>query len=232
MVASALFAADPPAGLLRKVLEVESQSEAERAHFAYRQRVRIEDMEPGGRKLGEYRETRDVVFSADGKRHEEPVGRPFHALMRLVLTPEDFRDIREVQPFLFTRDQLSLYQTQSRGEETIDGIPCWVLQVVPRQILDGQRLFEGLIWVHQTENAVIRLQGRAVPQIVNSKRENLFPRFTTTRAQVEGKYWFPQSTLADDVLEFRTGAIRMRMNIQYENYKRFTADSRITYDVK
>lgn len=228
---SVALAADPPPDLLRRVLERESATEDERAHYAYRQKVRIEELETNGRKRGEYREARDVIFSPEGKRFEEMVGRPFRTLDRLILTEEDFRDIREVQPFLFTRDTLPLYQTQFKGEETIAGIPCWILQVSPRQILDGQRLFEGLVWIHQQHLAVIRLEGRAVPQMLG-KKENLFPRFATTRKLIDGKFWFPERTTADDVLHFRSGSIRMRMSIDYENYRRFGVESKITFDPK
>jgi len=224
-----LIAADPPADLLSRILTRESETEAARGQYAYRQSVKIEELEVRGRKRGEYREKRDIVFTPEGLRFEQMIGKPFNSLDRLRLTDEDFRDIREVQPFLFTREQLMLYQTQYKGEEEVQGIPCWVLEVRPRQILQGQRLFEGLVWVHQEQFAVIRLAGRAVPQVLNRKSENLFPRFLTTRREVDGKYWLPEKTVADDVLEFRAGPLRMRMEIEYSQYKRFSAESTIRF---
>jgi hypothetical protein len=104
-----------------------------------------------------------------------------------------------------------------------------VLQVDPRQILQGQRLFEGLVWVHQADLTVVRMEGRAVPQILSRKQENLFPRFTTIRSKVDG-HWFPLKTVGDEILHFRTGDLRMRLEIDYSNYKRFGADSKITFD--
>lgn len=58
--------------------------------------------------------------------------------------------------------------------------------------------------------------------------ENLFPYFTTFRTLVDGKYWFPRTTLADAVLPFRSGPLRMR--IDYENYRRFAVDSTIRFE--
>jgi hypothetical protein len=227
---SAGLSADPPPDLLKRVLTKETETAAERAQYAYRQKVRIEELQASGRRRGEYREVREVIFLPDGSRHERLAGRPFQSLQRLILTEEDFRDIREVQPFLFTLDQVHLYETRLKGEETIDGIPSWVVQVRPRQILEGQRLFEGLIWVHHSEFAVVRMEGRAMPQIYGRKKENLFPRFTTVRGLVDGKYWFPEVTYADDELPFRSGPIRMRVRIDYEQYQRFRADSKVTFD--
>ncbi|MBL8223059.1 MAG: hypothetical protein JNL62_27725, partial [Bryobacterales bacterium] len=109
------LAAEPPPNLLKLVLERETETSAVRANYAYQQKVKIEELDPSGRKRGEYRESREVIFTPAGERVERMTGKPFHGLDRLRLTEEDFRDIRDVQPFLFTRDQLFLYQTRFKG---------------------------------------------------------------------------------------------------------------------
>ncbi|MDX1979383.1 MAG: hypothetical protein SFV51_03880 [Bryobacteraceae bacterium] len=225
-----LCAADPPDSLLRRVLERETETQAVRANYAYRQSVVVEELETSGRKRGEYREIREVIFTPEGNRHEQMVKKPSNTLERLRMSDEDFQDIRDIQPFLFTRDQLHLYQTRFRGEETIAQYSCWVLEVKPRQILQGQRLFEGLVWVHQADFSVIQMEGRAVPQIYGRKEENLFPRFMTVRKLVDGNYWFPDRTVGDDILPFRTGPLRMRLKIEYSAYKRFAAESTIKFE--
>ena len=182
-----------------------------------------------GFRTGEYREVRDVIFSPAGKRTEQRMGPSRNTLTRLILTEEDFRDIREVQPFLFTPEQLRLYDIRFRGEETIEEGECYLVQVRPRQILEGQRLFDGLFWIAKQDFSIVRSEGRAVPEILRTKSENLFPRFTTFRALVDRKHWFPTRTHADDVLPFRTGAQRIRLTILYSNYKRFTAESQVTF---
>jgi len=208
----------------------ETENEAARANYTYRQTVLVEEIGARGVKVGEYRETRDVVFSPLTGRLEEVLGRPFNSLQRLVLTEEDFRDVREVQPFLFTRERLWAYQTRFRGEESVDGLACWVLEVKPRQILDGQRLFDGLLWIDPADYSIVRTHGRAEPQIVRSKGENLFPRFTTFREKVDGRHRFPVHTHADDILPFRSGPQRIRLTIRYLDYRRFAAESSVTFD--
>lgn len=227
---SSLAAADPPRDLARRVAQRESENESARAHYTYRQTVLVEEFDARGLKAGEYRETRDVVFSPETGRMEEILGRPYSSLKRLRLTEEDFRDVREVQPFLFTAAQLWAYQTRYRGEETVDGRLCWVLDVSPRQLLDGQRLFEGTLWIDPSDFSIVRTHGRAVPQIVRSSTENLFPRFTTFREKIDGRHSFPVHTHADDVLPFRSGPQRIRLTIRYLNYKRFGAQSSITFE--
>lgn len=224
-----LSAQDAPPGLARKVAHRESATQAERNQYAYRQTVRLQELDSHGAMSGEYREVRDVVFSPDHERTEQPVGVPVLTLKHLILTDEDFQDIREIQPFVLTDDRLFIYETTFRGDEPVDGIDCWVLQVRPRQILDKQRLFDGMLWVKKDDYSVVKSEGQAVPQIRTTKQENLFPRFTTIRHLVNG-FWFPTLTSADDTLYFRTQAQRERLTIHYSEYKKFGVESSITFE--
>jgi hypothetical protein len=158
------------------------------------------------------------------------IGRPEMRLKYLQLTEEDFHDIREIQPIVLTEERLWVYETKFRGDEKMDGVDCWVLQVRPRQILAGQRLFDGLLWVDKQDYNIVRLEGQAVPQIRTTKSENLFPRFTTIRRAVDGRHWFPVFTFADDTLGFRTGPQRIGLKIRYSDYRRFGAESTVTFD--
>jgi len=220
--------AQPP-DLVKRVASRETENEAERAQYTYRQKVTIEELDQRGMKAGEYREVRDVIFSPGKERLEEEVGKPYEGLRRLKLTDEDFRDLREVQPVLLTTEKLRWYGTKFRGEERIDGLDCWVLEIEPKQILDGQRLFEGMLWVDKSDYSIVRTAGQAVPQHFGTKTENLFPRFTTIRRKVAGGLWLPVYTYADDTLPFHNGPLRMRMKIEYSNYKRFGSESTIQF---
>jgi hypothetical protein len=221
---------DPPEDLVKRVAAKETATQAARAQYMYRQDVRVEDFHPNGRKAGEYGEVREVIFLEGGKRTEREVRKPWNRLERIQLTAEDFRDLRDVQPMLLTKETLFLYESKFKGEENVDGVDCWLLQIRPRQILEGQRLFDGILWVGKQDFAVVRSEGQAVPQIRSTKSENLFPHFTTLRAKVDGEHWFPVKTYGDDVLHFRTGSQRMRIVIDYANYKRFGAESTIRFD--
>ncbi len=218
-------AEDPPPNLAKLVAHRESETEAERNEYMYRQTVTLQELDSRGAARGEYREARDIIFSPEHERTEEPVGKPDNGLKFLALTAEDFRDIRDIQPLVLTEDRLWNYETKPRGDETIDGVDCWVLQVRPKQILGSQRFFDGLLWVEKQGYNIVRMEGQAVPQILTTKQENLFPRFTTIRKAVDGKHWFPIYTYADDTLPFRTGPQRIRLRISYSNYRRFGAES-------
>ncbi|MGA2328461.1 MAG: hypothetical protein ABSH05_19455 [Bryobacteraceae bacterium] len=222
-------AEDPPPDLARRVALRATETRRARDQFTYRQTVSIEELTPAGARAGEYREVREVFFSPLAERSEQLVGKPLRTLQRLQLTDEDFRDIREVQPFLFDSDQLWFYETRFKGEETIDGVECWVLQVRPRQVLAGQRLFDGLLWASKKNYSIVRTEGKAVPEIRGTKDENLFPRFTTIWEPIDGDFRFPVHTYADDTLDFRVGPQRIRLTIRYSNYKRFAAKSTVKF---
>jgi hypothetical protein len=209
---------------------METETRVARNEYTYRQTVVFAELDAHGAQTGESRETRDIVFSPEHERTDHLIGKPSMNLKHLIMTDEDFRDMRDIQPFVMTEDQLWNYETKFRGEENVDGIDCWAVQVRPRQILATQRLFDGLLWVDKKDYSIVRLEGQAVPQIRSMKSENLFPRFTTLRQVVDGKHRFPIFTYADDTLPFRNGSQRVRMTIRYTNYKRFGAESVIQFE--
>jgi len=220
--------AEPPPNLAKLVAHRESETQAERNEYTYRQTVTIQELDSKGTAGGEYKEVRDIIFSPTHERTEQFVGKPREGLKSLKLTPEDFHDIRDIQPLVLTEDDLWNYETKFRGDEVMDDVDCWVLQVRPRQILEGQRFFDGTIWVEKKEYNIVRMQGQAVPQMRSLTQENLFPRFTTIRKPIDGKHWFAIFTYADDTLDFRTGPQRERLTIAYSDYKRFSATSTFT----
>jgi len=225
-------AEDAPPDLAKRIAHQESRTQALRDNYTYRQTVELQELDNRGGARGEYREIRDVIFSPQHERTEQMIGRPTVNLKNLKMTDEDYRDIRDIQPFVLPEEQLWIYETKFRGEEHMDDIDCWVLQVRPRQILQGQRLFDGLVWADKRTFSIVRMEGQAVPQIRTMKSENLFPRFTTIRRPFDGDHWFPVTTWADDTLYFRAGPQRIRLTIRYSNYKKFGADSTIIFEKK
>src|SRR5205809_965773 len=80
----------------------------------------------------------------------------------------------------------------------------------------------------------VKTSGKTVPDIRKKNNENLFPKFTTWREQVDGKYWFPAYTKADDTLHFRQALqdVHIRETIKYTDYKRFGSKVTVTYQGK
>ena len=229
-VAVAAAQTAPPKDLLKRVAEQGSLFEKEREHYTYRQTFHFFEMDRRGGTAGDYFEVRDVLFSPEAERTEEFVKGPVDRLSRIRMTEEDFRDIRDMQPFVLTEDTLWLYSTKYQGEEMVNARPCFVYRIQPRQLLDGQRMLDGQVWVDQESLQVVQSAGQPVPQLYRTEDSNLFARFMTIYEPIDGKYWFPVKTVADDTLPFNSGAIRVRYEIDFQNYKRFSADSTITFE--
>ncbi len=219
----------PGRELIRKLAEQGSRFEQERQRYTYQREFRFHEVDRRGRPMGSYQEVREVLFSPKGERIEQFVGRPHERLQRIRLTEEDFRDLREVQPFVLTDDTLWRYRLTYKGMEDIEDQSCYVFRLQPRQVLEGQRVVDGLIWVSREHEQITKVAGKPLPQIYSTKQENLFPQFATIYQRVDEDLWFPVKTVASDVLPFRNGPQRVEYTIVYKNYQRFQTDSAVTF---
>jgi hypothetical protein len=93
----------------------------------------------------------------------------------------------------------------------------------------GQRYFQGIVWVDDRDLQIVKTYGRGVG-LLKKGYDQQFPKFETYREQIDGKYWFPTYTAANDTLWFESGPQRIRMNVRYEDYKQFGADVKITFE--
>lgn len=228
-VLSLLAEAEPDPGLLKEIAAKGSAYQGQLDNYTYRQFFHFFEIDKGGTPRGDYLEVRDVLFNPEGERAEKFIKKPVNRLKRIRMTEEDFRDMREVQPFVITQDTLWLYETKYEGEVRLREIDCFVYRVKPRQVLEGQRLLDGRIWIDKETRQVVQAGGQPVPQIHRTEGSNLFARFLTIYEPIDGEFWFPVQTLADDTLPFSSGVQRVRYEIRYENYKRFSTDSAITF---
>jgi len=241
MIASSLGFAQAPAKLrkeeppiptdeiVRKFSEKEKQFKIARGNYTYHQTVRVQSLNANDRVTGEYFVESDITFDSSGRRTERITKAPPNTLRDISLTPEDMQDIREIQPFVLTSDDIAKYNLKYIGKEMIDEIDCYVFDVAPKTIEKNQRYFQGQIWVDDKDLQIVKSYGKAVPDIRGKGQDNLFPRFETYREQVDGLYWFPTYTRAVDTLQFASGAQRIRQIIKYENYKKFQADVKLTF---
>jgi hypothetical protein len=146
-----------------------------------------------------------------------------------MVTPEDEEDLRNVQPFVLTTAQVPDYQLDYLGREKVDEIGCYTFSVkpLPKKMVVGKRYFEGEIWVDDRDLQIVKSYGKATGLKAGDQR---FPKFETYREQIDGKYWFPTYTHADDTLHFKDGQdVRIAMTVKYQDYKRYEGKSTIKY---
>jgi hypothetical protein len=206
--------------IIRRFAQHESDFKTARDNYTYTQEVLVEDVAPNH---GEYRITTDVVFTPEGHRYEHDTYAPAPSLVDFDLSPEDKNDLENVQPFVLTTEDMPKYDVQYVGREKVDDLGTYVFRVAPKKMEKGQRYFQGTIWVDDQDFAVVKTDGKAVPDLKN----NLFPRFVTYRENIESTFWFPTYTHADDILHFSQGDVHIRMTVRYKNYKRFGSTIRL-----
>ncbi|MDQ6678998.1 MAG: hypothetical protein M3Z09_17075 [Acidobacteriota bacterium] len=221
------LAADPnPDEIIHKFASKETQFLRARENYTYRQTVKIQELDPEGNPHGKYEIVSDIVFGTDGKRSEHVVRAPVSTLQNILLTPEDEQDLRNVQPFVLNANDIAKYDVKYIGKDKVDEIPCYHFLVRPKTMVKGQRYFDGEIWVDDRDYQIVKTFGKGVGIV---KKDNLFPKFETYREQIDGKYWFPTYTHADDVLQFQAGPQRISMTVKYQDYKQFKSDVNITF---
>jgi hypothetical protein len=221
-----------PEEIIQHFASKEKEFQQARDQYTYRQDVKVQTVD-GDTVDGEYHEVFDVLFDDQAKRVENVVFAPQSSLVRISMSPEDLADIRHRLPFVLTSDEIPEYQILYIGQQQQDELHCYVFDIAPKEIVGKKRYFQGRIWVDDHDFQVVKTYGKTVPDIRKKKnQENLFPKFTTWREQIDGKYWFPTFTKADDTLHFSSGDVRIREIVKYTDYKRFGSNVKITYDGK
>jgi hypothetical protein len=219
--------------LIQRFATKEKEFKLAREQYTWTQSVKLQTLE-GSTVDGEYQQVFDVLFDDRGRRIEQIKFAPQNTLTRISVTQEDLDDIEKRMPFTMTIDDLPAYDVSYLGQQQEDELNCYVFNLSPKRIEKGQRYFQGKIWVDDHDFQIVKTYGKNIPDLVKAKKgeENLFPRFTTWREQIDGQYWFPTYTKVDDNLHFTMGDVHIRQVVKYENYKRFGTKTRILYDGK
>lgn len=217
----------PVEEVIRKFSAHESQFRKERDNYTYSQTFVIQTVDPDGVPDGEYRMNSDIIFTPDGKRTEKITYAPPNSLQRITLSKQDLDDLRDIQPFVLTTEELPKYNVTYVGRQVVDEVHTYVFDVAPKKMEKDQRYFQGRVWVDDRDLQIVKSYGKAVPDILKKNNENIFPHFETYRENISGPYWFPTYTHADDTLHFSSGGVRIRMTVKYSNYKRFGSSVKI-----
>jgi len=232
-VVSAPNLKDPDAqGIQHIILEFSAKEKVfreARNNYTYHQINKVQELGAENEIVGTYAQEWDILYDDAGKRIEKVTYAPLNTLKNLIITKEDIEGFRNIQPFVLTSDELPDYEIKYLGHVKVDQITAYVFSIRPKAIEKNRQYFQGVVWVDDRDLQIVKSEGKQVPQAkVTHGQENLFPRFTTWREQVDGKFWFPTYTMADDTLYFSTGTpIHMKEVVRYTDYKQFKSGARI-----
>lgn len=204
--------------IIRTFSGKETQFRAALNQYTFKRDAVMQTIGMGGQISGEFHRTSSFVFSDSGARYERVTFAPMPTLTEITITPEDIEDLGGVQQFALEAAKINLYNFNFFGKERIDELDLYVFDVAPKTIPKkvAERFFQGRIWVDTQDLQIVKVRGKGVPE----DDESRFPIFETYREQVDGKYWFPTYTYADDSLVFKNGQVtRVRMRIRFSDYK-------------
>ena len=193
--------------------------------YAFKRDATVQQVGMGGGVTGEYHRVSQFVFDDQGNRFEKITFFPAPTLTELEVTPEDIEDLGGIQPFALEAAKINQYNFNYLGTEHIDEIDTYVFDVQPKVLPKkvSERFFQGRVWVEKTDLQIVKVRGKGVPE-----GKQRFPIFETYRQQIDGHYWFPVYTYADDNLAFPDVTIHMRMLVRYTDFLRFRSRVTIT----
>jgi hypothetical protein len=215
----------PPAEIIRRFTEKESELRQIWINYAYQQETKFQELGPAKTISGEFYQVSEFVFDDAGKRLERILRAPMPTLQRLIMSPEDRNALINLQPFALAKEELPNYNVTYVGKEKIDDLNTYVFDVVPKAVSDPRELkrlkeqkiegkyFQGRIWVDDEDFQIVKTAGKVVPEF-----KQQFPKFETYRENIDGRYWFPTYTYGDDTI-FN---VPVRLVVRYKNYRQFS----------
>jgi hypothetical protein len=195
------------------------------ANYAFKRDAVVQTIGMGGGISGEYHRVSQFSLDDRGELYEKITFFPQPTLTEISFTQEDLEDLGGVQPFALEASKLNQYDFSYVGKERIDEIDTYVFDVAPKVLPKrvSERFFKGRVWVDDRDLQIVKVRGKGVPE-----GDQRFPTFETYREQIDGRYWFPTYTYADDQLVFENGqVVRLRMLVRYTDFKRFGSEVKI-----
>jgi hypothetical protein len=224
----------PPTGMtveqiIQQFAAKESEFAKARENYTWHQSVKVQELD-GDTVTGTREQESDILFDDRGQRVDHVTFAPQDTLQKISWTRQDDDDLRQRMPFTVTTETMPEYNIKYVGQQREDELNTYVFDLSPKTIEKNKRYFQGRIWVDDHDLQIVKTFGKSVPDIKSGGSENLFPKFTTWRTQVDDRYWFPAYTLVDDTLHFKMGDVHLRQIVKYTNYKRFGSKSKIIFE--
>jgi hypothetical protein len=211
-----------PQQIIERFTAKEKQWKQVREQYSFQQSIDVQEV-AGTDVRSEYRQVATITYS-QGKPVKNVLLSPQQSME---VTKEDFEDLETRASFTISTDELPQYNLTYAGSQKTDELHCYVFDVAPKTLEKDQRYFQGRIWVDDQDFQIVKNRGKSVPDIRVGKKkkikENLFPEFTTWRQVIDGKYWFPAYSSADDTLHFNRNDIHLKEKLKFTDYKKTAA---------
>jgi TonB family protein len=186
--------------------------------YSFKRDALIQSIGMGGQVIGEYHRVSTFTFDNQGNRYEKINYFPMSTMGDSV-TREDIEDLGGIKPFALDPSRVSEYNIRYVGKEKIDDLDLYVFDVAPKVMPSPKkvedRMFQGRIWVDEQDLQIVKTKGKGVPET----KKNKFPTVETYREHIDGRYWFPTYSYADEELIFDGGgSLHIRLKVKYTDF--------------
>ena len=195
--------------------------------YSFKRDALMQSLGMGGQITGEYHRESLFTFDDQGTRYEKITKFPMPSFQSI--TQEDLDDLGGISPFALEPSKAGKYDFKYVGKEKIDELNLHVFDVTPKVVPNPkkskERFFSGRVWVDDQDLQIVKTRGKGVPET----KDNKFPTVETYREQIDGRYWFPTYSYADEELLFDNGAtLHIRMQVKYTDFQLARAKVKIT----
>lgn len=196
-------------------------------NYSFKRDALIQSIGMGGQVIGEYHRVSTFTFDDKGNRYEKISFFPMSSMPEV--TAEDIEDLGGIEPFALEPSRISKYDIRYVGKEKIDELNLHIFDVTPKVMPDPkktkERLFTGRVWVDDQDLQIVKTRGKGVPET----KDNKFPTVETYREHIDGRYWFPTYSYADEELVFENGgSLHVRMKVRYMDFTPARATLKVT----
>lgn len=215
--------------IVKKFTENESFFRQSLNSYSFNRNATMQSIGMGGQISGQFRRDSFLTFNPAGERIEKILFAPVSTLAEM--TAADLENLGGLDPYAINPSEVGKYNFTLLGKERIDELDLFVFDVSPKVMPEVKknmiRLFSGRIWVDDKDLLIVKSKGKAVPE-----GKERFPVIETWRENVDGKYWFPSYSAADDELVFENGqSMKIRIRVKYTNYSVGKSEVKILDDV-
>lgn len=213
--------------IIRTFTAKETQFRQALNEYSFKRDAILQSIGMGGQITGEYHRVSVFTFDNEGNRYEKISYFPMPSFGSV--TQEDLEDLGGISPFALEPAKIAQYNIKYVGKEKIDELNLYVFDVSPKVMPDAkktkERFFLGRVWVDEQDLQIVKTKGKGIPETKNNK----FPVVETYREQIDGRYWFPTYSYADEELIFDNGEpLHVRMKVQYTDFQLARAKVKIT----
>ena len=207
----------PVQEIIQKFSAAEALNKTAMDYYLYTRDYDLMTLGEAGSFTGRYKRVSNFGFDDLGNRVEKITFFPQPNLAGITVSQEDLDQVGGITAFPLVPSELPKYKIDYVGKERIDELNTYVFDVKPKQMVKGQKYFQGRIWVDDQDVQIVKVKGKAVKE----PKTEPFTIFEEYRENVRGKYWLPSFYYSDDDLEFKKGpSIHIRMEVHYTNFKK------------